>query len=99
MRKLITRWAPLARGREAARSEVVRSVWVARAWVRRAGELTGHGDDLFFLELPEVFGLLRGERALLDQVPGRRAVYESYRGAAALSRAHPRPFRPRSVGG
>ena len=57
-RKLITRWAPLARGREAARSEVVRSVWVARTWVRRAGELTGHGDDLFFLELPEIFGLL-----------------------------------------
>ena len=78
-RKLITRWAPLARRREAARSEVVRSVWVARAWVRRAGELTGHGDDLFFLELPEVFRLLRGERALLDLVPGRRAVYEGYR--------------------
>ena len=78
-RKLITRWAPLARGREAARSEVVRSVWVARTWVRRAGELTGHGDDLFFLELPEVFGLLGGERALLDLVPGRRAVYEGYR--------------------
>ena len=78
-RKLITRWAPLARGREAARSEVVRSVWVARTWVRRAGEVTGFGDDLFFLELPEVFGLLRGERAVLDQVPERRAVYEGYR--------------------
>ena len=78
-RKLIRRWAPLARGREAARSEVVRSVWVARTWVRRAGELTGHGDDLFFLELPEIFGLLGGERALLDQVPGRRAVFEAYR--------------------
>jgi pyruvate,water dikinase len=47
--------------------------------VRRAGELTGHGDDLFFLELPEVFGLLHGERAVLDQVPGRRAAYEGYR--------------------
>jgi len=78
-RKLITRWAPAARGREAARSEVVRSVWVARTWVLRAGELTGHGDDLFFLELPEIFGLLRGEQALLDQVPGRRALYEAYR--------------------
>ncbi len=78
-RKLITRWAPAARGREAARSELVRSVWVARTWVLRAGELTGHGDDLFFLELPEIFGLLRGEQALLDQVPGRRAVYEAYR--------------------
>jgi len=54
-------------------------VWVARTWVLRAGELTGLGDDLFFLELPEVFGLLRGEQAPLDQVPGRRAVYEAYR--------------------
>jgi rifampicin phosphotransferase len=78
-RKLITRWAPVARGREAARSELVRSVWVARTWVRRAGELTGHDDDLFFLELPEIYRLLRGEKALLDQVPGRRAVYEGYR--------------------
>ena len=79
VRKLIMRWAPLARGREAARSEVVRSAWVARTWVRRAGELTGHGDDLFFLELPEVFDLLRGDREVLEQVPGRRAVYEAYR--------------------
>ena len=78
-RKLIMRWAPLARDREAARSEVVRSVWVARTWVRRAGEVTGRGDDLFFLELPEIYGLLRGEHSLLDQVPGRRAVYEGYR--------------------
>jgi rifampicin phosphotransferase len=78
-RKLIARWAPLARSREAARSELVRSVWVARTWVRRAGELTGHGDDLFFLELPEVYDLLRGEQAPLDQVPGRRAAYEAYR--------------------
>jgi rifampicin phosphotransferase len=82
-RKLIRRWAPLARGREAARSEVVRSVWVARTWVRRAGQLTGHDDDLFFLELPEIVGLLRGEQALLDQVPGRRGVYEGYRALPA----------------
>ena len=78
VRKLITAWAPAARGREAARSEVVRSVWVARAWVLRAGELTGHGEDLFFLELPETYGLLRGERAPLERVPARRAAFETY---------------------
>jgi phosphohistidine swiveling domain-containing protein len=46
--------------------------------VRRAGQLTGHGDDLFFLELPETVGLLRGDPAPLAQVPARRAAYETY---------------------
>ncbi len=77
-RKLIARWAPLARDREAARSEVARSVWVTRAWVRRAGELTGHGDDLFFLKLQETFDLLRDDPAPLAKVPARRASYETY---------------------
>jgi phosphohistidine swiveling domain-containing protein len=76
--KLISAWAPAARGREATRSELIRSVWVARTWVQRAGELTGCGDDLFFLELPETFGLLRGQRAPLERIPARRGAYETY---------------------
>jgi rifampicin phosphotransferase len=79
VRKLIARWARVARDREAARSEVVRSAWVARIWVRRAGQLTGHGDDLFLLELPETVGLLGGDPAPLAKVPARRASYETYR--------------------
>jgi rifampicin phosphotransferase len=78
-RKLIARWAPVARDREAARSELIRSAWVARTWVRRAGELTGHGDDLFFLALQETAGLLGGDPAPLAKVPARRATYETYR--------------------
>ena len=78
-RKLIARWAPVARDREAARSEVARSAWVVRTWVRRAGQLTGHDDDLFFLELPETLGLLRGDPAPLAKVSGRRAAYKTYR--------------------
>jgi rifampicin phosphotransferase len=78
-RKLIARWARVARDREAARSEVARSVLVTRTWVRRAGALTGQGDDLFFLELPETFGLLRGDPVPLAKVPARRASYETYR--------------------
>jgi pyruvate,water dikinase len=77
-RKLIARWAPVAHDREAARSEVARSAWVARTWVRRAGQLTGHGDDLFFLELAETIGLLDGDPAPLAEVPARRASYQSY---------------------
>ncbi len=56
----------------------MRSAWVARTWVRRAGQLTGHGDDLFFLELPETVGLLRGDPVPLAKVPSRRASYEAY---------------------
>jgi len=77
-RKLIARWARIARDREAARSEAARSAWVARTWVRRAGQLTGQGDDLFFLELPETVKLLRGDPAPLAKVPARRAAYEIY---------------------
>jgi rifampicin phosphotransferase len=77
--KLVARWAPIARDREAARSEVVRWAWVVRTWIRRAGELTGHGEDLFFLELQETADLLRGDPASLAKVPGRRAAYETYR--------------------
>jgi pyruvate,water dikinase len=78
-RRLVARWAPIARDREAARSEVARSTWVVRTWVRRAGELTGHGDDVFFLELPETFDLLHGDGAPRAKVPARRASYETYR--------------------
>jgi rifampicin phosphotransferase len=95
-RKLVTRWAPVARDREAVRSEVARSAWVARTWVRRAGTLTDHGDDLFFLELPETFDLLRGDQAPLVKVPGRRATYETYRALPAypaLIRGHFDPIR------
>jgi pyruvate,water dikinase len=78
-RKIVARWAPVARDREAARSEVVRSVWVARTWVRRAGALTVHGDDLFFLGFEEILELLGGDQAPLARVPARRASYEGYR--------------------
>ncbi len=78
-RKLVARWTPVARDREAARSEVARSAWVARTWVRRAGQLTGHGDDLFFLALQETFDLLHGAPAPLAKVAARRTAYETYR--------------------
>jgi rifampicin phosphotransferase len=78
-RKIVARWAPLARAREAVRSEVIRAIWVARTWVLRAGKLTGHGDDLFLVELPETYGLLRGDPAPLAVVPARRASYDTYR--------------------
>jgi pyruvate,water dikinase len=77
-RRLVSRWASVARDREAVRSELARALWVARDWVRRAGELTGLGDDLFFLELEESFRLLNGDQTPLERLPVRRGVYETY---------------------
>jgi rifampicin phosphotransferase len=78
-RRRLDRWTAAARRRESARSEVVRVFWVLRAFVLRAGELTGHGGDLFFLEIDEALAVLRGDAAPLARVPGRRGAYERYR--------------------
>ncbi len=77
-RAMVTRWAQAVRGREGARSELARAFWLLRAWLLRAGELTGHGDDLFFLSRPEILDVLRRDESPLSAVPGRKATYERY---------------------
>ncbi|UCC64410.1 MAG: hypothetical protein JSV36_04955, partial [Anaerolineae bacterium] len=47
--------------RENARSELTRSVGVVRAFFLRAGQLTGLGEDLFFLTCDELLEMLSGE--------------------------------------
>ncbi|MEV0238238.1 PEP-utilizing enzyme, partial [Nonomuraea sp. NPDC050786] len=78
MRERVRRWNDAVRDREATRSETIRAFWVLRAFAVRAGELTGQGDDVFFLHLDELLALLRGDAAGLDRVPVRRATYEQY---------------------
>ncbi|GAA1656335.1 hypothetical protein GCM10009765_02110 [Fodinicola feengrottensis] len=68
----------VARGREHARSEVIRGFWAMRIFLLRAGELTGHGDDVFFLSLDETLALLAGDERALAQVPARRETYRRY---------------------
>ncbi|HUR03505.1 MAG TPA: PEP/pyruvate-binding domain-containing protein [Nonomuraea sp.] len=77
-RDRVARWNKVVRDRETARSENMRAFWVLRAFMLRAGQLTGHGDDLFFLYLEEILGLLHGDASWLDRVPVRRATYERY---------------------
>lgn len=83
MREQVQRWNAIVRDRETTRSEVVRVFWALRAFVLRAGELTGHGDDLFFLSVQEIVDVLRGHADALDRVPVRRATYELYAGLPA----------------
>ncbi|SEL72341.1 PEP/pyruvate-binding domain-containing protein [Nonomuraea pusilla] len=78
MRARVRRWNGVVRDREAARSENMRAFWVLRAFVLRAGELTGHGDDLFHLYLDELLSVLRGSSAPLEKVAVRRATHERY---------------------
>lgn len=65
--------------REAFRSELTRVLSVIRAFYLRAGELTGLGDDAFFLTRQELVGLLNGEDAPVRYIPMRREAYERYR--------------------
>ncbi|MGW2216611.1 PEP/pyruvate-binding domain-containing protein [Nonomuraea sp. NPDC001684] len=78
MRARVRRWNAVVRDRESARSENIRAFWVLRAFVVRAGELTGHGDDLFHLYLEEILDVLRGDASALARVPVRRATHDRY---------------------
>ena len=64
-----------ARLRELARSEYVRDRWMVRLTARRAGELTGLGDDIFFLTLDEMLGLLAGGETPIPAISAaKRAI-------------------------
>jgi phosphohistidine swiveling domain-containing protein len=70
--------------REATRSELTRLVGLIRAWFLRAGELSGLGDGVFFLEVDEVVAILSGDRLPAAQIPARRDAYEKYRALPVL---------------
>ncbi|HEY6737948.1 MAG TPA: PEP/pyruvate-binding domain-containing protein [Actinopolymorphaceae bacterium] len=81
MRRQVARWARAAHDRELTRSEVARLFWVVREFVLRAGELTGVGDGMFFLDREEILAVLDGDSAILDGgvIDARRATYERYK--------------------
>lgn len=78
IRGRVQRAAVAARYREAARSEVIRAFWVLRAFVTRAGALTGHGEDLYFLSVWEILAVLGGDDTAIKRVPDRRTTYQRY---------------------
>jgi phosphohistidine swiveling domain-containing protein len=79
IRRRIGEGARRGRMREAARSEYVRDRWIVRAFALRAGELTGLGDDIFFLTLDEVLEVLSGKKTAIDYIPARKETYGGYR--------------------
>lgn len=71
-------WAKISRDRERARSEVIRYFWVLRAYALRAGELSGLGDDIFFLDKIEIVRVLNGETISPRLIKQRRSAYQAY---------------------
>jgi rifampicin phosphotransferase len=78
MRGKIARARTSAHEREATRSEQARVFWPLRAFVLRAGALTGYGEKLFFLSIEEILALLKGDDTALSSVPERQAIYAGY---------------------
>ncbi|UCF28543.1 MAG: hypothetical protein JSW42_02325 [Chloroflexota bacterium] len=68
-----------ARLRELARSEYVRDRWLIRLFALRAGELSGLGNDIFFLALEELMALLEGDETAVADIPARVEIYDRYR--------------------
>lgn len=77
-RRRINKAALKARMREAIRSEYVHDRWVARNFALRAGELTGIGDDIFFLTIDEVLDVLSGNKEAVKFISARKENYRRY---------------------
>lgn len=94
MQRRVAKWAQIARDRESARSEVVRYFWVLRAFAMRAGELTGMGGDVFFLDAKQISAVLDGAPVDRAALAAARRAYESYRGLPTYPPLILGPFDP-----
>jgi phosphohistidine swiveling domain-containing protein len=70
--------AASAQNREAVRSEVTRVARLVRSFLLRVGEVTGLGDDVFFLSLDEMTDVLAGGKSSVTRIPARRETYLKY---------------------
>ncbi len=79
VRRQLKTWGTIARNRERARSEIIRYFWVLRAFALRAAELTGLGDDVFFVSAERIVDALEGGAPDPVQIAAARGAYEAYR--------------------
>ena len=66
------------KNREVFRSEGVRVRRLTRQFLLRVGNVTGTGEDIFFLTMDEMAALMAGDKSSLSAIPARRAMYERY---------------------
>jgi len=67
-----------ARMREEVRSEATRMIRIQRAFALRAGEITGLGDDVFFLSIDELLEILSGGDSVQEYIATRKKTYAKY---------------------
>jgi len=79
LEKKMKKVAENMRLREAVRSEFVRVFRVNRHFALRVGELTGLGEDVFFLYQDDIVNLLKDDKAALKHIPARKKNYEKYK--------------------
>jgi pyruvate,water dikinase len=79
MQQRLAENARRARLREEVRSAYVRDRWLVRIFACRAGELTGLGDDIFFLTLDETLDLLTGRSQPHGQILSRQEIYRRFK--------------------
>ena len=79
LEKKMKKAAESTRVREAVRSEFVRVFRVIRIFALKTGELTGIGEDVFFLYIDEVLNLLSGDKSAVKYIPARKKNYEKYK--------------------
>jgi phosphohistidine swiveling domain-containing protein len=80
LKERMDKFASMSQEREEIRSELTRIVGVVRALFLRAGELTGLGDDAYFLTYQELKDVLSGDASPTEHIPDRKrthAMYES----------------------
>lgn len=82
--KKIVKVAEAARLRESVRSEWTRAFRVNRAFALKAGELTGIGNDIFFLYINEILDLLSGNDLALNHIAVRKKNYKKYKSLPPL---------------
>jgi pyruvate,water dikinase len=70
--------------REWTRSELTRIFDIIRRFFSRTGELSGLGDDVFFLTVDELIAVLSGDTSPTAKIPTRRQAYEKYRALPPL---------------
>lgn len=79
IRRRLDQVATASRIRERVRSEATRMLWAGRDFALKAGELTGLGDDVFFLGADEIIALLGGDQSYLACIPIRKEAYIRFR--------------------